>query len=428
MKRLIVYLNGERVGVLNEDDSGLLNLRYALQWTGRPDAMPLSRSLPLQGEPFRGKHARHFFAGILPDEGPRQQIASILGISERNDFAMLESIGGECAGAVSLLPQDAPPPTVGETRIRNLSEKELEDIVAELPRRPLLAGREGLRLSLAGSQSKLPVLIRDNAVALPLGNTASTHIIKPEPERFPGLVDNEMRCMTLAKAVGLNVPAVSIRTVANKPCIVVQRYDRAIGADGLITRVHQEDFCQALGFPPERKYQQEGGPLLRDCIGLLREWSTVAALDIRDFLDGLIFNVLIGNADAHGKNYSILYRKSERRLAPFYDLVCTLAWPELSKIPAMKIGKSDSIETITPAHWQKMAQECRVGWPMLRERIGDLCGKVIEGLRNKDVQAPHQSLRHGAGQAAANDLAMAERVDGIIQERAESLLRGLSSG
>jgi len=227
MKRLIVYLNGERVGALDEDDSGLLEFRYAQEWTGRSDSMPLSRSLPLQSEPFRGKHARPFFAGILPDEGPRQQIAAILGISERNDFAMLERIGGECAGAVSLLPEGTPPPTVGETRVRELSENELEDIVGELPRRPLMAGREGLRLSLAGSQSKLPVLIRNAAIALPLGNTPSTHIIKPEPERFPGLVATEVLCMTLAKAVGLNVPPVSVRPVGNKPCIVVHREDHA---------------------------------------------------------------------------------------------------------------------------------------------------------------------------------------------------------
>ncbi|MFO7535802.1 MAG: type II toxin-antitoxin system HipA family toxin [Kiritimatiellia bacterium] len=413
MKRLIVYLNGERVGTLDEDDSGLLEFCYGSEWTGRRDAMPLSRSLPLQGEPFRGKYARSFFAGILPDEGPRQQIAAILGISERNDFAMLERIGGECAGAVSLLPEDTPPPSAGEMRVRELSEKQLEDMVAELPRRPLMAGREGLRLSLAGSQSKLPVLIRDAAISLPLGNTPSTHIIKPEPERFPGLAAVELLCMTLAKEVGLNVPPVAIRSVGNKPCIIVQRYDRILGADGVVSRVHQEDFCQALGVPPERKYQQEGGPLIRDCIGLLREWSTVAALDIRDFLDGLVFNVLIGNADAHGKNYSILYRKAERRLAPFYDLVCTLAWPELSKTPAMKIGKSESIETILPAQWQKMAQEAGVGWPMLRERIMDLCAKTVDGLRTEAVLS------------ATNHAVMAERVAGIIEERASSLLQSL---
>ena len=415
MKRLIVYLNGEPVGIFSQDDSGLLGFRYGPEWLNRQDAAPLSRSLPLQSDPFQGKQARPFFAGILPDEGPRQQIAAILGISERNDFALLERLGGECAGAVSLLPEGVPPPAAGEKRSRELSEKELDDIIAELPRRPLLAGREGLRLSLAGSQAKLPVVIREATIALPLGNTPSTHIIKPEPERFPGLVATETLCMMLAKAVGLNVPPVATRSVGNKPCIVVQRYDRIISPDGAVARVHQEDFCQALGFPPERKYQQEGGPMLRDCIMLLREWSTVAALDIRDFLDGVIFNVLIGNADAHGKNYSILYQKGNRRLAPFYDLVCTLAWPELSKTPAMKIGPSESIETITPAHWQEMAQETRVGWPMLRERIADLCGKTIAGLRETEVRG------------AANDARTADRVAGIIEERASSLLRSLTA-
>ncbi len=413
MNRLIVYLHGEPAGTLNADDGGLLEFQYTTEWMNKPDAIPLSRSLPLQGGPFRGKHARPFFAGILPDEGPRRQIAAILGISERNDFAMLERIGGECAGAVSLLPEGALPPMPGETRMRELNEKEMVDIVAELPRRPLMAGREGLRLSLAGSQAKLPIIIRGSTIALPLGNTPSTHIIKPETEQFPGLVATEALCMILAKAVGLNVPPVATRSIGGIPCIVVERYDRIISPDGTVTRVHQEDFCQALGFPPERKYQQEGGPLLKDCIGLLREWSTLAALDIRDFLDGLIFNVLIGNADAHGKNYSILYRKSERRLAPFYDLVCTLAWPELSRTPAMKIGKSDSIEVITPLHWQKMARESNIGWPMLRERIVDLCRKVRNSLCRADIRG------------VADDTTTVDRVAGIIEERASSLLQCL---
>lgn len=414
MKRLIVYLNSEPVGTLDQDANGLLAFRYAPEWLRTTGAAPLSRSLPLREEPFRGKHARPFFAGILPDEGPRQQIAAILGISARNDFAMLERIGGECAGAVCLLPNGVPLPASGERNVRELSEQELQDIITELHRRPLMAGREGMRLSLAGAQDKLPVVIQGDRIALPLGNTPSTHIIKAEPERFPGLVVTEMLCMRLAKAVGLNVPPVTIRSVGNKPCIVVQRYDRLIGADGKVARVHQEDFCQALGFPPEQKYQQEGGPLLRDCIAMLREWSTVAALDIREFLDGLIFNVLIGNADAHGKNYSILYRNGERRLAPFYDLVCTLAWPELSKPPAMKIGKSDTIESITPAHWQKMAQEVRVGWPMLRERIADLCATTLAKLQDKEVRL------------AAKDDATAHRVVGIIEKRASSLRQSLT--
>jgi serine/threonine-protein kinase HipA len=325
----------------------------------------------------------------------------------------LERIGGECAGAISLLPEGVSHPASGEMRMRELNEKELQDVIAELPRRPLMAGAEGIRLSLAGSQSKLPIILHDSTIALPLGDTPSTHIIKPEPERFPGLVANETLCMTLARSLGLNVPPVATRMVGNKPCIVVQRYDRAINQDGTVVRIHQEDFCQALGFPPEMKYQQEGGPLLRDCIHLLRDWSTIPALDIRDFLDGLIFNVLIGNADAHGKNYSLVYPEGQRRLAPLYDLVCTLAWPELSKAPAMKIGKSESMETITPAHWQKMAEETRVSWPMLRERIADLSHRTVTGLQDAAVRS------------AANDTITVDRVAGIIEERASTLLQQL---
>jgi serine/threonine-protein kinase HipA len=338
MKSLTVYLQAEAIGTLTQDESGLLGFRYASVWLNHPQAMPLSRSLPLRPEPFHGNHVRPFFAGILPDEGPRQQIASILGISERNDFAMLERLGGECAGAVSLLTAGLPYPKSGEGHQRILLDSELQEIINELPRRPLMAGREGVRLSLAGAQGKLPVVMAGNHMALSLGRTPSTHIIKPEPERFPGLVANEILCLSLAKALGLNVPWVGQRRIGDHRCLVIQRYDREVGPDGTIERVHQEDFCQAMGFPPERKYQQEGGPLVRDCIAMLRQWSTAPVLDIRDFLDSLIFNMLIGNADAHGKNYSLLYRGGERRLAPLYDLICTLAWPELSKVPAMKIG------------------------------------------------------------------------------------------
>lgn len=381
MRRLVAYWRAQRVGTLDQDDSGLISFCYEQDWLRQPDALPLSRSLPLQGEVFEGKKARPFFAGILPEEGPRQRIASILGISESNDFAMLERLGGECAGAISLLPENAPAPVPGEMKLHALNDTELDDIITELPLRPLLAGRQELRLSLAGAQDKLPVVIQDSRIALPLGNTPTSHIIKPEPDHFPGLAINELVCMTLAKTIGLAVPSIEYRLIGNKPCIIVQRYDRITTPEGSLIRLHQEDFCQALGFPPERKYQQEGGPLLRDCVALLRDWSTTPVLDIRDFIDGLIFNMLIGNADAHGKNYSFLYQHGARRLAPFYDLVCTVAWSELSRIPAMKIGHCDSINGITPAHWQKMAKETQLGWPMIRERMSDLARKTLDAVR-----------------------------------------------
>ncbi|MEA1928859.1 MAG: type II toxin-antitoxin system HipA family toxin [Candidatus Auribacterota bacterium] len=385
MSTLIVYLNAERVGRLEEDHSGLLQFSYDQAWLERPNAIPLSRSLPLRSEVFPGKMARPFFAGILPEEGPREKIAEILGISDSNDFAMLERIGGECAGAVSLLPEGTDPTGPNGIRNRELTEPELGKLIAELPGRPLMVGMNGLRLSLAGAQDKLPVIVRNNGIYLPLGDTPSTHILKPEPDRFPGLAANEIFCMTLARSVGLNVPNIEYRPIGEKPCILVQRYDRVTDEDGQTTRIHQEDFCQALGFPPERKYQAEGGPTLTDCVSLLREWSTVPVLDIPSFIDGLIFNVLIGNADAHGKNYSLLYSGGERRLAPYYDLVSTLAWPNLSKNLAMKIGGCKSVNAFTIGDWRKMAMKTHLGWPMIRERMAGNCHSILNEL--DEVQA-----------------------------------------
>ena len=383
MKRLDVYLGGVRVGVLEEAGAGALRFTYAPEWLARSGGVPLSRMLPLRPEPFKGGRVRAFFGGILPEEEPRRKIASILGISEKNDFAMLERIGGECAGAVCLLPEGASlPPFCADWRLRRLSDRELAAIVAGLPRRPLMAGEKGVRLSLAGAQDKLPVVVDEDGISLPIEDSPSSHILKPEPERFPGLVANELFCMKLAKEVGLRVPEVSARMIGGIPCLIVERYDRKVGTDGPPERIHQEDFCQALGFPPERKYQQEGGPVLEACIGLLREWSSAPVLDIRDFVDGVIFNVLIGNADAHAKNFSMLYQGASRRLAPFYDLVCTRAWPELSGVLAMRIGNARFLNEVTPDHFRQMARKAELGWPMVRERIGSLCEQVAGALEH----------------------------------------------
>ena len=414
MSTLIVYLNAERVGCLEEDDSGLLKFFYDQTWLENPDAIPLSRSLPLRSEVFPGKKARPFFAGILPEEGPRKKIAEILGISETNDFAMLERIGGECAGAVSLFPEGSAPIVPEEIRIRELTEADLQKIIAELPGRPLMVGTEGLRLSLAGAQDKLPVIARNNGICLPLGNTPSTHILKPEPDRFPGLAANEVFCMTLARAVGLNVPDTEYRLIGEKPCILVQRYDRSTDEDGGTTRLHQEDFCQALGFPPERKYQAEGGPKLGDCISLLRDWSTVPVLDIPSFIDGLIFNVLIGNADAHGKNYSLLYYGGERRLAPYYDLVSTLAWSNLSTNLAMKIGGCKSVNAFTVGDWKKMAMKTHLGWPMMRERMAGIGHTILNDL--DEVQA----------RTRRSNETMVRLLHKTIGDRAARMLKALS--
>lgn len=412
MKRLIVYLNGVRVGLLSDGDEPAF--AYDPDWLATDPRYPLSRQLPLTAEPFFGRAVRAFFSGLLPEAEPRDRVASILGVSGGNDFAILERIGGDCAGAVSLFPEDTPLPVSRTGNLRWLDEAALASIVERLPQQPLMAGEVGLRLSLAGAQIKLPVVLPDSRatdgqIALPLDGTPSTHILKPEPARFPGLVANEAWCMDLARQVGLRTAECHQRVIGKTPCLIVKRYDRVATADGSVQRLHQEDFCQALGFPASRKYQQEGGPSLKDCFSLIREWSSVPVIDIRDFLDAVIFAALTGNADAHSKNFSFLYSGKERRLAPLYDQVCTLAWSELSKHLSMKIGTAGMLAEVSPEHFQQLATSARLSWPMVRERLTDMADRVVEACRRFN----------GSLEGAAK----AEVPGVVVLERAERMMR-----
>ena len=385
MKRLAVYLNGERVGMLGDADEPVFT--YEAGWLASAFAYPLSRQLPLRGDEFSGRVVRGFFGGLLPEAEPRERIAAILGISSGNDFAMLERIGGECAGAGSLLPENQAPPT--SHGLRWLEPDELAAIIRELPRRPLMVGEEGLRLSLAGAQSKLPVVVAaegdEQRIALPLGDSPSSHILKPEPARFPGLVANESWCLALARNVGLPAAEARACVIGQTPCLIVKRYDRQPTDEGGARRLHQEDFCQAMGLPPTRKYQQEGGPSLRDCFALIREWSSAPVLDILGFLDAVSFAAIIGNADAHAKNFSFLYANGTRRMAPLYDQVCTLAWPELSRSLSMKIGSAGSLAEVSPEHFKQLSAEAKLGWPMVRERLANLCMKITGFIQRAEI-------------------------------------------
>lgn len=413
MSGLGVYLNDRRVGVLHDEESPVFV--YDKAWLEVADAYPLSRQLPLQPEPLAGRSVRAFFAGLLPEAETRDRIASLLGVSAGNDFALLERIGGECAGAVSLWPEGHPPPaSTGPSSRRRLAASELEEIVRQLPQRPLLAGEAGVRLSLAGAQVKLPVIVDpvDGSLALPLGSAASTHILKPEPARFPGLAANEAFCMALARAAGLAAVETQWLMIGTTPCLLVRRYDREVAPDGASLRLHQEDFCQALGVPPERKYQTEGGPSLADCFDLLRQWSSAPVVDIRSFLDGVIFAALTGNADAHAKNFSFLYRGARRHMAPLYDQVCTLVWPELSAALSMKIGASNLLSEVSPEHFRQLAAKAGLGWPMVRERLAEVTFTLAELSRggDLDLELPAARLSESARQCVATRTARMNRL------------------
>lgn len=392
---LDVYLNADLAGLLEQDDGGSLAFRYHPDWLAAPGAVPLSASLPLHPEAFRRRECRPFFAGLLPEEGQRRQIARAVGVSERNDFALLEKIGGECAGAVSLMPPGERPPDIADRIYQPLTPDELADKLAALPKRPLLAGEAGVRLSLAGAQSKLAVAIQDGNCLLPLHGAPSTHILKPPSPFFGHLAENEWFCLRLAAAIGLDVAAASLGGSEGARFLMVQRYDRRRREDGTVERLHQEDFCQALGIPPEMKYQQEGGAGLRQCFELVRAVSAAPAVDVLRLFDAVVFNFLIGNGDAHGKNFSLLHADGRTRLAPLYDLVCTQVYPDLDTRLAMKIGHERDPERVSREDWRRCIAEAGLGAAPAFRRATALARAVRQAVKDWPAPPPETEAVRG---------------------------------
>jgi serine/threonine-protein kinase HipA len=388
VKTLDVYLHSGFVGHLTQDNGGQMIFQYAESWLDRPGASPLSQSLPLRKERFSRNECRGYFGGILPEESKREIIARNLGISARNDYAMLEQIGGECAGAVTFVPAGELLPE-SDYRYRTLSSEELAAVLRELPKRPLLAGEEGIRLSLAGAQDKVAVRVNGGEISLPLGGAPSTHILKPGGDRFEGVVANEALCMKLAAAIGIPTAKVEARTVEGMEYLLVERYDRIYRANSeqvpVLERLHQEDFCQALGIVSEMKYQKEGGPSLKQCFALLREVSSTPVIDLSRLLHAVIFNYLVGNNDAHGKNFSLLYRgigtdDMQVSLSPLYDSLSTVYYPEISRTMAMKLGGQYSSEKVMPPNFDQFAEEAGLAKPMVRRRVLEVVEKTLSVL------------------------------------------------
>lgn len=377
MRALDVHLHDRRAGVLEQEDNGRLRFTYSDEWL-RSDGAPLSVALPTRAEPYLDDTCRPFFSGLLPEGELRRTIARRFGVSERNAFALLDAIGGECAGAVSLGPVGAPPPSAGPARPRWLTDSELAELIRELPQRPLLADPdEGIRLSLAGAQDKAPVLCEDGRIGTTAGAPPSTHILKTPIGGLDDTVANEAFCLALAGAVGLDTAMAVPRAVGNEEFLLVRRYDR-VKTDAGVERVHQEDLCQALGRPPELKYQADGGPSLAECVDALRELSAAPVLDVPAFLDGVVFNLIVGNHDAHSKNYSLLHSPDGIRLAPFYDVISTRVYPGFTRKFAMKIGGEYRPDYLRARHFSRLAEEARVRPSGLLSRIADLADRVEE--------------------------------------------------
>lgn len=372
---LSVHIGKQLAGQLSYT-GGVLSFQYDKNYLASKAPLPLSRHLPLQAAPFEDRATRAFFANLLPEGGIRTQVARQVGVSPDNIFGLLEAIGGDCAGALSLLPEDSA--LVHADSYRPIGDDLLVSELETLPAHPLLAGEDGIRLSLAGAQNKLPIYWDKKGYALPEGGSPSTHILKTAIPQLQHSVINEVFCMNLASRVGLNVPKAEVATIGSQQVYRVERYDRKLGSNGAIERLHQEDFCQALGIPPELKYENEGGPGFKDCFQLVEEWSDEPLLDTQQLLNWALFNFIIGNADAHGKNLSFLYADGMVRLAPFYDLISTAVYERINNKFAMKMGGEKDPRYLQASNLKHFAEEIGIDIRTVRNAIKRMADNVAK--------------------------------------------------
>ncbi len=377
---LNVWNDQRLVGYLWRNTQGLIGFRYEEEWLAQ-GGFAVSHTLPVRHEDFAPAEgfAHRFFANLLPEGGVRDQIARNLKIAN-TDFDLLRAIGGECAGALSLLQAEHQPST--EHEYHKLSDNDLAILVARRGQVYTWTTHERPRLSLAGAQNKCPILVKEDTCWLPRKESPSSHILKFEFPHYRHLPAYETFTTELARAIDLPVVDIQLLSTADRHYALVKRYDRHNLESGRIGRLHQEDFCQALGFGHERKYQEDGGPAFADCYRLVRDISTDPANDLQHLLRWQIFNVLAGNSDGHAKNLSLLYQANgEIRLAPFYDLVCTRAVKHIDYHLAFSVGGERNPGLVSRKHWDALAQQCGVHPRFLQKQVQEVATRLLEKLQ-----------------------------------------------
>ena len=378
MESLDIYLRNRLAGRLDRLDNGALSFCYDAGYLALPDAAVLSSTLPLSEEPYAERDIAAFFSNLLPDEGVRRRIAEILNLTPEDTFGLLRILGGDCAGAVSFQVPGRRPNGATKPRYRALSDSEAANLLRDLANRPLGIDGNFRGISGAGAQDKLIACVVEGKILLPLDGTPSTHIIKPDLARFPQSVFNEWFCMKLSAACGFDTAPCDIVEFGGEPYYVTARYDRQI-ENGVVTRLHQEDFCQLLKCRPEIKYQDQGGPSIVDCARLMKLLRLPVA-DLVSFIDRIVFNFIVGNGDAHGKNFSVLYRGRRPRLAPVYDVLSTTVYPAIARRMAMKFDGKFEFRWISAAKIVRTFARAEIGDKVVADAIARISSAVRSHL------------------------------------------------
>ena len=416
---LSVHLNGRLVGHLRRQSSGAVDFRYDPSWLEWDHALPVSLSLPLREDRFTGDPVIAVFDNLLPDsQDVRRRLAERTRAAGHDAYSLLAAVGRDCVGALQFLPEDQIPGPAGQVSGRAIGDRDIARILGDLKRTPLGVAEDGaFRISLAGVQEKTAFLYWKKSWHVPLGTTATTHILKPQIGRLANDIDlsqsveNEHLCMRLTAAFGLPTAHTEILDFEGKRVLVVERFDRIWTKDKRLLRRPQEDFCQALSVPPTRKYEPDGGPGMQDIAGVLKG-SDDPESDLRTFFKTQIVFWLIAATDGHAKNFSIFLTPGGRfHLSPLYDVMSVQPNLDAGQIRrnrmrlAMAVGdrRHYVLDTILPRHFLQTAKRCGVSSALIQDVFLDIA-----------ETAP-----------AAIDKALAELPQGFPAHIADSIIGGL---
>jgi serine/threonine-protein kinase HipA len=390
---LHVWLYGTRVAVLTSTRPGAVSCRYTAEAVDRWDlnTAVLSCSLPLTRTAHRD--AGRYFRGLLPEGAALPALASAAGVPTHDTFGMLARFGRDVAGALVITDSDYEPRT---GTAQPYAPGALAAEVADLEEHPL-ALHDDSELSLAGLQNKMLLVATANGWARPVAGYPSTHILKVEDRRYPGLVTKEAAALHLARNLGLTTGTAAVETFAELPCIIVSRFDRATTADPddseQSIRLHQEDTCQALGRDAEAargrgKYEASGGPSFIEVAQLLTTFAGDPRSELARLLAVATFTVAIGNADAHGKNLAFLHRApGVLELAPLYDTVPTALWPQLRPEAAMLINGRSRLDQVDGADLVAEAANWHVPTVTARHVVTTTIEQLRDAARDDAIPA-----------------------------------------
>jgi len=378
MKSLNVFFEDSLVGVFSQNEEMIHSFQYANAWIKNEEAFPISLSMPLQEESFGNKVTLAFFENLLPEGDVRAMLEKWH--HSEGAFNTLSKYGEDCAGALVITSKKTPPKS--KTKEDNLEIKfsEIYKAIDESKGAvDLIADKHPGYLSIAGAQDKFPCLFLDGKIYLPKSGEPTTHIVKT-PIWVRGIKEsayNEYFCMKLAARIGFNVPQVFV-VEGKHPLFLVERYDRRLVGKSM-KRIHQQDFCQALGILSSEKYESDGGPSLEINFKLMIE--TVSARKKVEstfrFIDWICFNLLIGNNDSHSKNISFLMIDGKYELAPFYDLISTAIYPTLDSRFSFRIGDVSSFTNIAAKAVAKEEKKLGVKEGMLIERMNFIYREIL---------------------------------------------------